>query len=218
MATQKSIEELRMEAEELEKQERGKMAFMHEEQERKALEHKIKMAKFRQSTMGKVVGGVSKVGSTVGTGIYKGVESLTRPAQKDTSGKTVSGTGGFGTKVMGALSKIGTGAGTKKPAPARASMSVPQPMFQSAPAPQQPSFNMDALERQFSMFGGSAQAPQQSTIRVSQGVRIKQKVRGKRSKGTRRKVQRVTRMRMPMQQQPSQQGFDLNDVLSRLPQ
>jgi hypothetical protein len=197
MAQQKSLEELRREAEELDKQKRGELAMRKEEQERQMLQKRINQEKFKRTALGKVVGGVTTVG-----------EAITRPAKKDTSGKPIAGTGGIGARVMGAFSKVGQPKSPSAQMPRRA-MSVPQPQ------PVQP-FDMNALERQFSVFGNSAPMPQQSAIRVSRGVRIKQKVR---SKGKKRRGKSVRARSVPMAQpQPVQQGFNLNDVLSRLPQ
>ena len=60
------------------------------------LKKKINQIQFQQTTMGKVAGGVTRFG-----------ESLTRPVQRDASGKVIAGSGGMGAKVIESLKRIG---------------------------------------------------------------------------------------------------------------
>jgi len=90
MTSIKTAEELKKELEDLESEDK-------ETREKKALKKRIKQIRFRRTALGKVTGGIVRVG-----------DALTRPVQRTKEGKVIEGTGGLGTKVIFALKKVGS--------------------------------------------------------------------------------------------------------------
>jgi hypothetical protein len=219
--TKESIESLRRQVEALEKKQQ-------QEQERKALEKKVKALKFRESTLGKVAGGISKVG-----------EAITRPAKKTKEGKPIPGTGGVGARVIGAFSRLGQKQ-PPKPMPIRkVPLQQPQPQtMETSPmerafvTPKPPVAQMDFG------FGMSSQPSAQPMYPASQPQRtfnigeqlanIDRQVGGLAGFDTpkarpmpREKVMKKMKgkKRVPAKKmQPQQKAFDINDVLRGLPQ
>lgn len=127
------------------------------QQEQQQLQKKLKQMQFENTTLGKVTGGISRFG-----------ESLTRPAQRDASGKPIEGTGGVGAKLMGIVTKMGS------PVPQTAKQKVQMHRQARAKVMQPP--HQSALEG-FAEFMGTPQTtaqPQRVSRAKARIVRQKQ--------------------------------------------